>query len=334
MRGIFLKIKNRFSFLVNDLKIDLKYFSLELALVKFINGISYKGSFLKKINKWSQNKKNHYILKYLSKNYGYIIEKYKNEKETALYSEKKYIWICWLQGEELAPKLVKNCIDSIRRHANNHEVVLINMENYKNYIKIPKYILDKYQKGIISNAHFSDIIRMTLLRDYGGLWIDATVFFTKDIPNNVFDKVFFSCKSPKVETNYISGLQWTSFIIGGKKNSLFYRYILDFYLDYWRNEDIIIDYLLIDYIIYLGYHKINNIKIAIDKNPINNLKRDELAAIFNQEFDLEKYKKIIESDTYFFKLSWREKFKEKTDEGRDTFYTVFLNKYNELICKY
>ena len=175
---------------------------------------------------------------------------------------------------------------------------------------------------------------MTLLRDYGGLWIDATVFCTKDIPNDVFDKVFFSCKSPKVETNYISGLQWTSFVIGGKKNSLFYRYILDFYLEYWRNEDIIIDYLLIDYIIYLGYHKVNNIKIAMDKTPINNLKRDELTAIFNQEFDSEKYKKIIRSDTYLYKLSWREKFREKTDDGKDTFYNVFLNNYKELICKY
>ena len=234
MKEIFLKINNRLIVIFNDLKKDIKYFSLRLALVRFINGISYRGKLLRKINKWSLKKKDKYILKYLSEKYGYILEKYKKEEETAIYSDKQNIWICWLQGEELAPQLVKNCIDSIRRHANNHEVILITIENYKDYIKMPNYILDKYQKGIISNAHFSDIIRMTLLRDYGGLWIDATVFCTKDIPNDVFDKVFFSCKSPKVETNYISGLQWTSFIIGGKKNSLFYRYILDFYLEYWK----------------------------------------------------------------------------------------------------
>ena len=72
----------------------------------------------------------------------------------------------------------------------------------------------------------------------------------------------------------------------------------------------------------------------MDKTPINNLKRDELTAIFNQEFDSEKYKKIIRSDTYLYKLSWREKFREKTDDGKDTFYNVFLNNYKELICKY
>ena len=243
-----------------DLKTDLKYFSIKLAIIRFINNITYRGKFLKKINGWSLQKRHEQILKYLLKKYSYIIEKYQKEDETAKDSKEQNIWICWLQGEKNAPKLVTNCIDSIRRHANNHEVILITMENYKDYIKIPKYILDKHQKGIISNAHFSDIIRMTLLRDYGGIWIDVTVFCTKDIPNDVFDKVFFSCKSPKVETHYISRLQWTSFVIGGKKNSLFYRYILDFYLEYWKNEDIIIDYLLIDYIIYLGYHNINNIK--------------------------------------------------------------------------
>ncbi|CDA10659.1 capsular polysaccharide synthesis protein [Intestinibacter bartlettii] len=329
-----LKIKRKLKEIFREFNIDRKYFSYKLAFIKLINNITYRGVFFRKINKWSLQKRHNEILKYILKKYTYIIEKYQQEDETAENSRKQNIWICWLQGEELAPQLVKNCIDSIRRHANNHEVILITIENYKDYIKIPNYILDKYQKGIISNAHFSDIIRMKLLRDYGGLWIDATVFCTKDIPNGVFDKVFFSCKSPKVETNYISGFQWTSFIIGGKKNSLFYRYILDFYLEYWKNEDMIIDYLLIDYIIYLGYHKINNIKIAMDKNQINNLKRDELAAIFNQEFDLEKYKKIIESDTYLYKLSWREKFREKTDDGKDTFYNIFLNKYDELICKY
>ena len=237
-----LKIKRKLKEIFREFNIDRKYFSYKLAFIKLINNITYRGSFFRKINKWSLQKRHSEILKYILKKYTYIIEKYQQEDETAENSRKQNIWICWLQGEELAPQLVKNCIDSIRRHCNNHEVILITMENYKDYIKMPNYILDKYQKGIISNAHFSDIIRMTLLRDYGGLWIDATVFCTKDIPNDVFDKVFFSCKSPKVETNYISGLQWTSFIIGGKKNSLFYRYILDFYLEYWKNEDMIIDY--------------------------------------------------------------------------------------------
>lgn len=324
------KIINRLKDAFHDFKIDLKYFSFKLAIVRFINNVTFKGSFLKKINKWSINKKHELILKYLSQKYAYIIEKYKDKEETAEYSKKQNIWICWLQGEKNAPQIVKNCIDSIRCHSNGHEVIMIDKNNFDKYVEIPNYIVEKYNNGIIGHAHFSDIIRMLLLRDYGGIWIDATVFCSKNLPNNIFNRVFFSCKSDLIETDYISKMQWTSFIMGGQKNSLFYRYTTDFYLEYWKRENYIIDYLFIDYIIYLGYKNIKNIKIAIDNNPINNTKRDVFSMIFNQEFNEDKYREIISSDTYFYKLSWREKFIIKTNEGKDTFYNYFLYKYDYL----
>ena len=328
MESIYLKIKKRLDVVFRDLVIDLKYFSFRLAFVRFINGISYRGSILKKVNKWSLKKKDKYILEYLSQNYGYIIDKYKNEEETAIYSEKQNIWICWLQGEESAPQLVKNCIDSVRINSNGHEVVIITKDNFKDYVDIPDYILEKYEKGIISHAHFSDIMRMSLICKHGGIWIDATVFCTKKLPDKIFNQLFFTCKSPMVETNYISNLQWTSFIIGGQKNSLFFRLNLEFYLEYWKTEKQLIDYLFIDYVIFLGYQNIENIKRAMDSNKINNTRRDELYSIFNEEFNVERYKGLLNSDTYLYKLSWREPFIEKTNEGKLTFYNIFLNKYS------
>ncbi len=217
MRLICSKIKKRLHVVFRDLLIDFKCFSFKLAFVRFINGISYRGSILKKINKWSLKKKDKYILEYLSQNYGYILDKYKNEEETAIYSEKQNIWICWLQGENSAPQLVKNCIDSVRRNANGHDVVIITKDNFQEYVDIPNYILEKYEKGIISHAHFSDIMRMSLICKHGGIWIDATVFCNKTLPEKIFNQLFFTCKSPMIETDYISNLQWTSFIIGGQK---------------------------------------------------------------------------------------------------------------------
>lgn len=330
MRLIYLKIKKRLNIVFRDLLIDLKYFSFKLAFVRFLNGISYRGSVLKRINKWSLKKKDKYILEYLSKNYGYIIENYKNEEETVIYSEKQNIWICWLQGEESAPQLVKNCIDSVRRNSNGHEVVIITKDNFKEYVDIPDYILEKYEKGIISHAHFSDIMRMSLICKHGGIWIDATVFCNKTLPDKIFNQLFFTCKSPIVETDYISNLQWTSFIIGGQKNSLFFRFNLEFYLEYWKTEEQLIDYLFIDYVIYLGYQNITKIKNTMDDNQINNTRRDELYSIFNEEFSLKKYQELLDSDTYLYKLSWREPFIDKTVDGKRTFYNVFLNKYDDI----
>ena len=47
------------------------------------------------------------------------------------------IWICWWQGIEHAPEIVKVCVDSIKRNNNKYEVIIITDENYKNYITFP-----------------------------------------------------------------------------------------------------------------------------------------------------------------------------------------------------
>lgn len=128
-------------------------------------------------------------------------------------------------------------------------------------------------------------------------------------------------------------MQWTSFIIGGQKNSLFFKFNLEYYLEYWKKEEQLIDYLFVDYIIYLGYQNIKNIKKSMDNNKINNVKRDELYNMFNEEFSMDKYKELLNSDTYLYKLSWREPFNDKTIDGKDTFYNVFLNNYEEIFLK-
>ena len=44
---------------------------------------------------------------------------------------KDCIWICWWQGLENAPEIVKRCVASIQKHAGNHKIIMITDENYK-----------------------------------------------------------------------------------------------------------------------------------------------------------------------------------------------------------
>lgn len=330
VKMLYSRIKNEYRRIKNEFIKDKKYYSMNLALVKLINNITYRGKILKKINKWSLNKKHKIIMDYLYDKYKYIFDKYKNESESFIYSKNSPIWICWLQGEENAPKIVKNCIDSIRRNSVSHEVILITKYNVNKYINIPSYIIDKFNKSIISPAHFSDIVRMMLIKEYGGLWLDATVYCKGKIPESIYKMPFFSCKSPKIESNYISGFQWTSFILGGCKDSIFFKFMTDFYFEYWKKEDADIDYLFMDYVIALACKYIPVINTYVESLPLNNLDRDYMSQIFNEEFEEEKYKNIIDSDTYFFKLSWRENFKEYTTSGKETFFYEFTNRYEEL----
>lgn len=326
---LFKKIKNKFKFIKEEFINDIKYYSFKLAFVKLINNLTYRGKALHKINQWSLNKRHRLIMDYLYKEYKHIFNKYKNEVNTKVYKENYPIWVCWLQGEENAPIVVKNCIDSIRRHSGNHEVILLTEKNINQYIDIPKYIIDKFKKKIIIPAHFADIIRMMLIKEYGGLWLDATVFCKNDIPENIFDMPFFSCKSPRVESNYISQYQWTAFILGGYKNSVFFKFMVEFYLEYWKKEDVAIDYLFMDYVIVLARKYIKTIDNDIENVPVNNLERDYIVQIFNDAFEKEKYNNILKSKTYFFKLSWRQNFKEYTEDGRETVFRKFISSYEK-----
>ena len=94
---------------------------------------------------------------------------------------KDCIWICWWQGMKNAPDIVKKCVESIRIHAENHKIVIITDENYKEFVTFPTWLEEKYKRGIITKTHLSDLLRISLLAQYGGIWLDSTFFCTGDL---------------------------------------------------------------------------------------------------------------------------------------------------------
>ncbi len=106
------------------------------------------------------------------------------------------IWVCWLQGLDHAPGIVKNCIHSIRHHKSDHmQVVLLTADNLSQYAQLPSYIVEKWEKGKICHAHFTDILRVYLMVRYGGFWIDATCMLTSPIPQEIVGQPVFLYRS-------------------------------------------------------------------------------------------------------------------------------------------
>ena len=63
------------------------------------------------------------------------------------------LWLCWLQGEQQMPELVKNCVRSVEKHKNKEQrIFIITEENYGRYISLPPFITDKRKSGAIGNA--------------------------------------------------------------------------------------------------------------------------------------------------------------------------------------
>jgi mannosyltransferase OCH1-like enzyme len=85
------------------------------------------------------------------------------------------IWVMWWQGVNNAPALVKKCVNILKQKSPDYEVTFLDKDNYHEYVQIPMYITDKFNGGGISIANYSDVIRMALLYQYGGYWIDSTV---------------------------------------------------------------------------------------------------------------------------------------------------------------
>ena len=273
-------------------------------------------------------KKNKILLEKLKKEFSYVLDEFKEYSFETEYDENAPVWVSWLQGYDKAPDIVKKCIDSIKA-STNHPVYIVTSENLNEYADIPDYISEKYASGIITNAQFSDILRMSLLSKHGGIWIDATVFAPKKLPESIFESEFYTCKRIQRESAYVSQYRWTSFINGCQKGCAVQMAMNRLFREYWRKKDYLIDYLLVDYFMCLVYENIPVARKLIDELDYNNSRVDDLQEVMNLRFDEKTYNDIISvQDTYFYKLSWRMDFAEKTADGEQTFFGYFMNGRN------
>ena len=251
-----------------------------------------------------------------------LVEKYKYLiKIEENISEDSPIWVMWYQGFEKAPPLIKACIHSIFENKANHPVHLLDQYNLKRYIKLPKYILTKFKKNKFTITHFSDIVRTALLSTYGGYWIDATYFITSPInytSSSLFTLKLAHCYSKKI----ISKCIWAGNFLAMPKNSFLSTYSYQAFLLYWKYYDSLIDYFLLDYVIYIAYKNVKELRDLIEKIPYIECNIFVLFKSLN-----ETYKKSFVSCP-FNKLKRREQKYIKYNDKGITNYGYIINKYN------
>ena len=86
------------------------------------------------------------------------------------------IWIYWDTGEATAPPVVKACIDSWRDLNPGWEVTVLDGD----WIAASAGVIPPPGEHITVQA-YSDLVRLRLLRRYGGVWVDATVICLKPL---------------------------------------------------------------------------------------------------------------------------------------------------------
>lgn len=323
MANILNKLHKRLK-LIKSAYIEDKSFSKDLAHYRLGLSVCSLFRFRKLASKY-RNKYEMYLINYFDVKLQPLVDKYEDDTFLGEYEKNAPIWVCWWTGEDSAPALVKQCINSIMKNAGNHPVHIITDKNYTEFIEIPKYMLRKADDGKMKLAHLADYIRVSLLEKYGGLWLDATIYCSQKIKEEYFSQPFFTCKSDWQECGYISHMQWVTFVLGGWKGNIVYRFLKDVFELYWKEENAAIDYLMFDYMINFGNKHIPQINRCIEQNSNNNLNRDDLQAAFNNRLPAEYFDSIIKEDTVLYKLSWRETYSTVTADGCKSIYTYFLD---------
>jgi hypothetical protein len=283
------------------------------------------------------------VIDYLYKNYSsFIINWKENIFETIVAKQnnnmdmkKLPIWVCWLQGEESAPLVVKQCIKSIQNKSLNHPVIVLSQDNIEKYIDFPGFVMKMLNDGIITRTNFSDILRAALLAEYGGLWIDSTFFLSQNLPEEYFSYPVFSAgKQPEPRHRRwvcISRYRWVGSFLGANiSNNILFCFIRDFFYEYLNKDGGFIDYLLVDYLIWIAYNEFPTVKKQIDSIPDNNFDLDKLFHSMNKKFDEEKARKMLFNKTLAFKLSYKMNWKEKNLFKHRTFYSYFINGYGDI----
>ena len=249
--------------------------------------------------------------------------KWKLEEFDKAYTEKEHkssdtIWICWFQGMDNAPDLVKKCYQSVIKNNPDKKVIVITEKNISDYVTFPGYIVTKWKQGVITHTHMTDLLRLELLITYGGLWLDATVLCTGIAPEYFFDSDLFFFQTLKPGRNghasYIS-----SWLMEAKTNNKILMATRELCYEYWKTNNTMWDYFLLhDFMsIVLEKYEEDWKKIIPRDNATPHIL---LLRLFDQ-YD-EKMWATIKSQTQFHKLTY--KFSEEKQKEQGTYYRILL----------
>lgn len=260
------------------------------------------------------------VKKYLLKKYGYVVDKYRNmapPHSEAIGSDAP-IWIVWYQGEENAPETVRMCIESVRRHSGSHPVILLTRDSIGEYVKIPDHITEKLESGSVTLTHFSDILRFALLLQCGGIYLDATTLVTSDGAFCFDELPLYTCRTGiRPELDVAKGL-WVSYIFAGGKGNGLASYMTEMFSEYWKKEDKLITYLLVDCAIALAYENIPWVREMIDSLPESNSEIYELEDNSRGPYSDDVYRRALSCP--FHKMTYKRPHMCECADGTQTIY--------------
>ena len=254
----------------------------------------------------------------LQRKYKGVLEQFDREYDESVKHEKSdKVWVCWFQGMDRAPHLVRACYRSLRENLPDKEIILITSENMSDYVTFPDYIIKKKKKEQKKNTHMTDLLRLELLIQYGGTWVDATVLCTskqEQIPDWYFNSNLFFFQTLKPgrdgQTQFCS-----SWFISAKTNNRILMAVLHLCYEYWKTNTKMVDYYLFhDFLTIVLEHYPEEWNKVV---PCDNASPHILLLRLFEVYDVKLYE-AVKMQSPFHKLSY--KFSDEQIQLKGTFY--------------
>jgi hypothetical protein len=254
-------------------------------------------------------------------------------KTTPNIGKNSNVWSLWWQGEDNAPEVVKICFESIRNNIGERKLIVLNQYNYSSYVQLNKKYVDMLSTEIITRTQFSDLLRLNLLYQQGGIWLDSTYLLTDVLEEYISDLSFFSIRHGMEKEYPMSKGLWTSSALGFGKGSEELKLFIEVYDEYFRRHDRLVDYLLTDYVFAVCCDNCIEVKKMFESVPVNNQNVNQLLLSMNHKYE-ERIVSRVTKGTTMNKLSWKRSYidtmKNKNtglaSEGK-TIYGYYKNKY-------
>ena len=160
------------------------------------------------------------------------------------------IYTFWHQGINKAPNSIQMTADLLKNNSpNDINIVMLDRENMEDYVDLDESIIQKFDSGFLYPAHFSDILRFSVLFQNGGLWIDAGTYFFSGI-DEMFTGRMRSLRDDdaRISRKYASLGRWSPQVWFGRKSDPFFsivsRCLARVHLSKYPVEYLIMDELL------------------------------------------------------------------------------------------
>lgn len=141
------------------------------------------------------------------------------------------IWTCWFQGREGAPSVVRKCLRSWELKNPGWEFRCLDAQSVERYVPLGPYV--DLTRQALTAASLSDVVRILLLHEFGGVWVDATLFCHRPLDAwlpGVMEEGFFAFAEPAPDRPL------SSWFLAGESHSYLLTAWAARVVDYWTTR--------------------------------------------------------------------------------------------------